>query len=109
MEAFYYPISLFIERPYLAVLPALIFGFVYYRLYRSSAAGARRIVLTVAIIWLLYAIYEWKMYLWSQTVTAPIRVDMLLIAPVLYLATIAGLVACVFGFRHSPTARGDFQ
>jgi hypothetical protein len=100
MKTLYYPINWFIERPYLAILPVLIFGFCYFGLRSRSATVARRIALTAAILWLLYAIYEWRMFLWSKTVSAPIRIDLLLIAPVLYLTTVAGLVASIVGFRR---------
>jgi hypothetical protein len=101
MKTLYYPINWFIERPYLAILPVLIFGFCYFSFRSRSATVARRIALTAAILWLLYANYEWRMFLWSKTVSAPIRVDLLLIAPVLYLATLAGLVAAIVGFRRT--------
>ena len=71
----------------------------------GSATVARRIALTAAILWLLYAIYEWRMFLWSQTVSAPIRVDLLLIAPMLYLTTVAGLVASIVGFLRISSTR----
>jgi hypothetical protein len=105
MKSIYYPINWFIERPYLAILPVLIFGFCYLGLRSGSAKVARRIALTAAIVWLLYAIYEWQMFLWSQTVSAPIRLDLLLIAPMLYLTTLAGLVACFVGFRRTFSTR----
>jgi hypothetical protein len=105
MKTLYYPINWFIERPYLALLPVLIFAFCYFGPRSSSATVARRIALTAAILWLLYAIYEWRMFLWSQTVSAPIRVDLLLIAPMLYLTTVAGLVASIVGFRRTSSTR----
>ena len=105
MKMLYYPINWFIERPYLAILPVLIFGFCYFGLRSKSATVARRIALTAAILWLLYAIYEWRMLLWSRTVSAPIRVDLLLIAPVLCLTTVAGLVASIVGFFRTSSTR----
>jgi hypothetical protein len=101
MKMVYYPINWFVERPYLAIFPVLIFGFCYFGLRSGAAKVARRIALTAAILWLLYAIYEWRMFLWSQTVSAPIRIDLLLIAPVLYLITAVGLVASILGFRRT--------
>ena len=49
------------------------------------------IALTVAA-WGLFGIYESYMYYWSRTVIAPIRVDLLLLTPILYAVTIFGLV-----------------
>jgi hypothetical protein len=105
MKMVCYPVNWFIERPYLAILPVLIFGFCYLGLRSGSAKIARRTALTAAILWLLYAIYEWRMFLWSRTVSAPIRVDLLLIAPVLYLTTVAGVVASIVGFRRTFSTR----
>ena len=105
MKTLYYPINWFVERPYLALLPVLIFGFCYFGLRSGCATVARRIALTAAILWLLYAIYEWRMFLWSETVSAPIRVDLLLIAPMLYLTTVAGLVASIVGFLRTSSTR----
>ena len=100
MEILLYPMNLFIEHPYLALLPAFAFGAVYASLYRKRGAGPRRFVLLTAVVWVLYAIYEWRMSIWARTVTAPIRVDLLLIAPVLYFVTLIGLLASVTGFRR---------
>ena len=105
MKIIYYPINWFVERPYLAILPVLVFGFCYLGLRSGSAKVARRIALMAAILWLLYAIYEWRMFLWSQAVSAPIRVDLLLIAPILYLTTVAGLVASIVGFHRTSSTR----
>ena len=48
------------------------------------------------IAWGLYAFYEWSMKLWSQTVIAPIRIDLLLIIPILAILSIGGCIANVF-------------
>ena len=98
MEILFYPMNLFIEHPFLAMLPTLVFGAIYAALYRTPGAGPRRFVLMVAIVWALYTVYEWRMSVWEKTVTAPIRVDLLLIAPALYLVTAIGLMAAVIGF-----------
>ena len=102
-----YPFNWFIERPYLAIIPSVIFGFCYWRLRAASNAGSRRVVLAAAILWSLYAIFEWRMYLWSHSVSNPnpIRIDLLLLGPLLYLGTIGGLIGSIVGFRRtsSPT------
>jgi hypothetical protein len=88
-DLFYAPMRLLLERPYLALVPAFLF-WLGYRRVRPRAAGW---LLGPAVLWLLYAAYETYMFFWSRTVTAPIRIDLLLLAPVLYLATVVGLVA----------------
>jgi hypothetical protein len=101
METFFYPTNWFIKWPYLALLPAFLFGFCYFVLRSRSAPIGRRIALSAATSWLLYAVYEWRMFLWSKTVSGPIRVDLLLIAPLLYLVTIAGIGATIVGLRRT--------
>ncbi len=79
------PFKIFTSFPVAALVPALVFFFLY------RAKQSKRILIT-AILWAIYAVYESYMtYVWSRTVVAPIRVDILLIAPVLYAATIIAL------------------
>jgi hypothetical protein len=89
VDLFYAPMRLLLERPYLALVPALLFWLGY----RAVRPRAPRLLVGVAVLWALYAAYETYMYFWSKTVTAPIRVDLLLLGPVLYIATGVGLVA----------------
>jgi hypothetical protein len=84
-------VSLFIEWPQLAVVPALmLLGF-----YRHSR---RRLTLYAAVVWLLYAPYELAMrWRWLCSGECNIRVDLLLIYPVLILLTLLGIVAASRG------------
>ena len=77
------------DRPYLALIPALIFGVGYW----TSRPEAPKTLLIAAVTWALYAGYETYMQAWSKTVTAPIRVDLLLLTPVLYFLTLMALVS----------------
>lgn len=95
VEIFYLPIQPFLIFPFLALLPAGLFGFFYYRRSRRRIGG-RLPLLIAALVWAAYAAYEWRMHAWSETVIAPIRVDLLLVVPILYGVTIAGLWACVW-------------
>ena len=121
MEVLFLPITWCMEYPMLALLPSVAFGLGYLILRQKSGRDVvhpsarevrsfhlilrqkdvRRLLLIIAILWLLYALYETRMSLWSKTVKVPIRVDLLLIAPVLYLATVFGLIAFVLGFRRA--------
>lgn len=89
VDPFFAPIRLLMDRPYLALIPALIFGIAY----RLRQPLAPRALLVAAVTWALYAAYETYMYFWSRTVTAPIRVDLLLLTPILYLLTLIALVS----------------
>ncbi len=61
--------------------------------WTRASHGVHLSLLAVVAVWIVYGIYETIMYFWMQTVIAPIRVDLLLIVPVLYLVTLVGLIA----------------
>jgi len=85
--------GLLIEYPLLAVLPAVAFA----GLYRVTH---RPFVLVVALAWLLYGIYEYAM---QERILCSgecnIRVDLLLIYPVLAVASLVGLGIAGLGLR----------
>lgn len=85
------PILLFfaIALPPIALAPAIVFAIAYWR----ARPRAPWLLLCATIVWMLYTIYEVYIFRWSQTVTAPIRVDLMLVAPILYAVTVAGLIA----------------
>jgi hypothetical protein len=83
------PIALMMDRPYLALAPALLCLIVWAR-YRPAPRA--RLLLFTAIAWMAYAAYETRMYFWAKTVSVPIRVDLLLIGPALYVITLGALV-----------------
>ena len=101
MDLFYAPMRLLLDRPYLALVPALVFWLGY----RAVRPDASRLLLGVSGLWVLYAAYETYMFFWSKTVTAPIRLDLLLLGPLLYLATAIGLLAW-WQARRRHTRRG---
>jgi hypothetical protein len=83
-------LGIFIAWPWLALVPAVVF-LILHRLSR------RRLVLAAALMWGLYAIYEYSMHRrWLCTGECNIRVDLLLLYPAL---TVASLVALVVAFR----------
>ena len=76
----------FIAWPLAALVPAALLGAAY-------AARRRRFVLVVALLWLGYAVYESLMkarILCSGECN--IRVDLLLISPLLWILTIVAIV-----------------
>lgn len=93
------PVKLFVERPALAFVPAALFGLLFLTHLPRRRRGERKwagvLLLLSALFWLGYACWESYMYRWSRTVVAPIRLDLLLFAPALYVATAVGLVAGV--------------
>lgn len=51
-----------------------------------------KLQMSTLCLWLLYIPYYFMMQRWEQTVTAPIRVDLLLIYPLLGLLTLAVII-----------------
>jgi hypothetical protein len=86
--------ALFIPQPWLALVPAAAF-LLLYRLVRH------RITAAAAILWVLYALYEYAMSRrWLCSGECNIRIDLLLIYPLLLLTSAAAVVAAVLGRRR---------
>lgn len=95
MELLFLPMLIFLAVPYLAFVPAALFAACFWRGRKTRGGGVPRAVLIVtAVVWVAYGIYEIRMYHWSKTVIAPIRVDLFLVAPVVYSAALLGAGAC---------------
>ena len=87
--------GIFIQYPWLAALIGLL-------LVGLGQSRGRRSAVVVGIIWLLYAAYETAMRLrWLCTGECNIRVDLLLIYPLL-LATTAVAIVNLLRTRRSP-------
>lgn len=61
-------------------------AFVLSRFMRGSAPWIGTLVLL--LLWGSYGVYEWRMQLWSNTVIAPIRLDLALVIPVLVVVSV---------------------
>ena len=85
-ELIFLPFVGFIQWPLAALIPAAVLGVGY-------ALNRRRLALAMAIAWAAYAVYESLMkarILCSGECN--IRVDLLLLAPILWLLTIVAVV-----------------
>jgi hypothetical protein len=79
--------AIFIQYPWLAALIGMF-------LVGLGRSRGRRTAMVVGVIWLLYAAYETAMRLrWLCSGECNIRVDLLLIYPLLLAATVAGIVS----------------
>jgi hypothetical protein len=89
----------FVEHPYLAAIIGIFLLAVGWRTRRRTAK-------VVGVIWLLYALYETGM---QQRLLCSgecnIRIDMLLISPVLLIGLLAAFVSLVRAMQ-SPRPRG---
>ena len=76
-----------ISQPWLALLPSVVFLI-------AAAASKSKTALAVAALWLLYCAYELAMkYRILCSGECNIRIDLLLVYPLLLAASVAGLVA----------------
>ena len=89
--------GIFINWPFLALVPAVVFGMLYFRC-------RRRVVLVATLAWLAYFPYEQAMKLRILcSGECNIRVDLLLFYPILALLTIWAIIA-FFKTNRAPRA-----
>ncbi len=82
----------FVNNPALIALPAGLFFAAYVLLRNRAWAQGRRInaLLVAAIAWLGWAVWEWAVTTFSPE--ANIRVDLLLLIPLVLIASLVGVV-----------------
>lgn len=98
MSIIFYPLIIFIAYPFLAAVPCLVMAW----LYRTSK---KTYPLSAALLWLLYIPYEYAMkFRILCSGECNIRVDLLLIYPVLLFVTIAGCIIAAKAIRARRTA-----
>ncbi len=86
----------FIAAPWLALVPAALFAALW--LARRGALS-----LTAALAWAAYTPYEWAMHARILcTGECNIRIDLLLMAPVLLVLTVAAAVLALRAGRARP-------
>lgn len=95
LEILSFPIVLMASLPGTTMIPAAIFVGLYIKKRNRIFKFSRILTICVALVWTIYGLYETGMYFWMKTVIAPIRVDLLLIVPILYLVTIVGTIALI--------------
>jgi hypothetical protein len=81
-----------IASPSISGLPALLtmttaaYGFFHVSTQNRRAAIVLIVVSTA--MWIFYGMYEHQMLFWARTVDTPIRVDLLVLAPLLYYSSL---------------------
>jgi hypothetical protein len=94
LDLVFVPLSVFISRPLLALVPAAVFAL----LYRASG---RRLAAAAAVLWILYTPYEYGMHRrWLCTGECNIRVDLLLLYPLLWIVSLAAVIAGILAIRR---------
>jgi hypothetical protein len=98
LQVLFLPARVLHDRPALALLPAAaLAAMAFAARARPRHAPAFLWPAGTAVLWLAYAAYELRMRAWERTVTAPIRVDLLVVWPVLAIATLASAIAWLRG------------
>jgi hypothetical protein len=99
MDIILQPFAVFVQHPERSALVAVLF-LALWLLVRSRRSTTRRVqaLLIPAVAWGLYAVWEWALTHWSPE--ANIRVDLLVIIPLLLLATMIGIVMALRERAH---------
>jgi len=103
MDVFFGPVVAIHGRPVPALLPALAFALLALAM-RGRARRPSILLALVSAAWIVFGIYEMGMREWEKTVTAPIRVDLLLLTPVLWMMTMIGIGAAMMSILRARRA-----
>ena len=88
----------FVDHPWSALVVSGLFAALWvWRGRRRKALGVTITAALPALAWFAYAVYEWRMALWSDSVIAPIRVDLLIVIPALLAISLLGVAAMAAG------------
>lgn len=103
LKLFFLPTGIISDYPALGLVPTLLFAVAGF-CYRRRGFGMVLLIVFAAIAWGCFTAYSFRMREWEKTVVAPIRIDLLLLAPVLYIVTLAGVVQALFcwWYRDKP-------
>jgi hypothetical protein len=81
-----------IASPSISGLPALLTMITAaYGFFHVSTQNRRTAIVLIVVstaMWIFYGMYEHQMLLWARTVDTPIRVDLLVLAPLLYYSSL---------------------
>ncbi len=92
MDHFFAPFVIFQLLPIAALIPAAAILFVVLRLRNNQVHnkphGLIILGVVIGLLWSAYGIWEHTVKLWAENESAPIRVDLLLIYPLLSILSI---------------------
>lgn len=93
MDILFLPFQVFQLIPALALLPALAMAALLLWGHQDNPHRPTRLVVSCIILWVAYAVWEYRVQIWAETEVAPIRVDLLLIGPLLIIMTAWSCIA----------------
>ncbi len=92
MEFLFLPFQIFVLFPPLAFIVAVAFLILFLN-FSKRLKTLNYLLLITIICWAIYGLWEIKMLYWSKTVVSPIKLDLVLIVPILYLISVFGLIS----------------
>ncbi len=104
-KIFLWPMAVVHDNPVVALWPMLLFAAaaIY---YLRRGVGKVALIICASLAWGCFTAYSIRMRAWEMTITGPIiRVDLLLLAPILYIVTIAGVFQILFKSRNRNVPR----
>lgn len=93
MDILFLPFQVFQMLPALALLPALAMAALLVLGNHNNTQRPTRLVVSCTVLWIAYALWEYRVQVWAETEIAPIRVDLLLIGPLLIIMTACSCIA----------------
>lgn len=101
--SFFSLFAIFVEQPLwafpVAAALAIFWLALRKRLSKEKRDSIHAPLAFSAFCWLMYGFYEMRMNEWSKHVTAPIRIDLLLIYPFLAAITLCALALLILSWR----------
>ena len=89
------PFEWFMAQPFAGIVPAVFF-LICLACFTAKARGARSkgsfILVITAVMWLAYTIWEYRVSLTMDPLHVPIRIDLGVIAPLLYIFSAVSIV-----------------
>ncbi len=101
MELIYTPFILFMIAPWAALVPAALFAAA--GMWMAPGRWSRWAAYATAALWLLYALYEIGLNVFDLLGGEPIRVDLLVIAPALWIAMATAAATFLTGWTRKKT------
>ncbi len=98
MDILFAPLKIFVWNPVAVFVMAGIFALLFH--FRGRSIRSKRILGIAAVTWFIYAQWETYMTAWrSPSGDMAIRLDMLLVGPILLIVTVAGIFTALFGSK----------
>ncbi len=97
----FWPIILCTVRPLVALIPCIVHIALAIHVLTIRPRSVMPYIIGVSVVlWSLYLVWELHVYRTIPIESVPIRIDLLLITPILYATTIGSLIIWIMAIRH---------